>query len=280
MPLGSAAFVALTGIFFAVVGIGSTYDWVSSLPGFTHIRHSGYFLMPAIALSTGMIAVSTGKRRNLHVLLLAINFGFAIWTGSRGPIMIFIVMIALALILFAIMRNIRTVGTIALALGAGTLLSQLVPAPNHSAFNALSRFEGNHAQSADKLSSGRTEIWRDTLRGIAQQPVIGHGGSQFRIQVAAAKKTYNHPHDSILQFAYEWGLVGAAALLALLGLLGQKLLKLAVSNPERHLPLFLATISISMFSLIDGLFYYNLPIMLFLTCAFLMITHAEANAGK
>lgn len=277
MPLGSAAFVLLMVIFMMMVGIGSDYDWVSSLPGFTHIRHSGYFLMPAIALSAGMIASYGGTRRHLHLVLLAINFGFAIWIGSRGPLMAFFGVLAAAVLLFAMMRNARTIGTITLALAGGTLLSQAIPAPNHSSFNAVARFEGSNSQSADKLSSGRTEIWRDTWRGVLEHPVLGHGGNQFRLQVPAAKKTYNHPHNSGLQFAYEWGLIGAGAMLSLLALLGSSLVRRTFAYPQQNLALFLAASSIALFSLIDGVFYYNLPIMLFLTCAFGLLSQAKPD---
>lgn len=275
MPIGSAAFVFLMVIFMVMVGIRSDYDWVSSLPGFTHIRHSGYFLMPAIALSTGMIASHDGKRRHLHLVLLAINFGFAIWIGSRGPLMAYFGVLAAAVLLFAMMRNARTIGTIMLALAGGALLSQAIPTPDHSSFNAVARFEGSNSQSAEKLSSGRTEIWRDTLRGVLEHPVLGHGGNQFRLQVPAAKETYNHPHNSVLQFAYEWGLIGAAAMLCLLALLSGRLVRLTFAYPRRNLAMFLAASSMALFSLIDGVFYYNLPIMLFLTCAFGILSQAE-----
>lgn len=277
MPIGSAAFVFLMVIFMMMVGISSDYDWVSSLPGFTHIRHSGYFLMPAIALSTGMIATHEGKRRHLHLVLLAINFGFAIWIGSRGPLMAYFGVLAAAVLFFAMMRNARTIGTITLALAGGALMSQAIPTPDHSSFNAVARFEGNNSQSADKLSSGRTEIWRDTWRGVLEHPVLGHGGNQFRLQVPAAKETYNHPHNSVLQLAYEWGLIGAAAMLGLLALLGGKLVRLTFAYPRRNLALFLAASSMTLFSLIDGVFYYNLPIMLFLTCAFGILSQAEPD---
>lgn len=280
MPLGSAIFALTIGGFIAFVGITTDYDWVSSLPGFPHIRHSGYFLMPAMALSAGAIALSTGNRRLLHMVLLAINFGFAIWIGSRGPLMIFAGMLALAFAVFAVMRNPRAIAAIALALGIGAVLSQVVPTPGHSSFNVVSRVSGSDTQSVDKLSSGRTEIWRDTLQAIVDQPLVGHGGNQFRLQIPAAKETYNHPHNSVLQFAYEWGSIGACAMLILLAMLGVRLLRATFANPAENLALFLGALSMAMFSLIDGLFYYNLPIILFLTCAFGILKQRDVSPAR
>jgi O-antigen ligase len=280
MPTGSVVFVALILGFVAIVGFESKYDWVSSLPGFTHIRHSGYFLMPAMALSTGMIAISAGRLRVVHMALLAINFGFAIWIGSRGPLIIYFILLVSAVVLFAAMRNMRALGAILLSLAAGALLSQALPAPAHSSFNAISRIEGGKSQSVDKLSSGRTDIWRGTIGGIVDRPLIGHGGNQFRLLVPAARETYNHPHNSVLQFTYEWGVIGGGALLCLLVMLAWQLLKRTIARPSQHLPLFLAAASMAMFSLIDGVFYYNLPIMLFLTCAFGILVQREPASAQ
>lgn len=280
MPLGSALFALAIGGFVAFLGVTADYDWVSSLPGFPHIRHSGYFLMPAMALSAGAIALSAGNRKLLHIMLLAINFGFAIWIGSRGPVIIFAGMLALAFAAFAVMRNPRAVAAIALALGIGAMLSQAIPTPSHSSFNAVARVSGSDTQSVDKLSSGRTEIWRDTLQAISDQPLVGHGGNQFRLQIPAAKETYNHPHNSVLQFGYEWGLIGAGVMLILLAMLGVRLLRSTFADPAKNLALFLGALSMAMFSLIDGLFYYNLPIILFLTCAFGILTQREVSPAR
>lgn len=280
MPLGSAAFALAIGGFVAFVGVTAEYDWVSSLPGFPHIRHSGYFLMPAMALSVGAITLSKGNRKLLHMALLAVNFGFAIWIGSRGPLMIFAGTVVFALIAFAAIRQARAIGAIALALGIGAVLSQVIPTPGHSSFNAVARVSGSETQSVDKLSSGRTEIWRDTLQAISNQPLAGRGGNQFRLQIPAAKETYNHPHNSVLQFAYEWGPIGAGAMLILLAMLGVRLLRATFANPAENLALFLGALSMAMFSLIDGLFYYNLPIILFLTCAFGILTQREVSPAR
>jgi O-antigen ligase len=267
IPLGATAYVLTIAIFMTVVGISADFDWVSSQPGFPHIRHSGYFLMTAMALSTAMIATRSGRQRVLHTVLLAVSFGFAIWIGSRGPLIAYFAMLAGSMILFRPMRNARTLGHIALAVVAATVLSQAFPTPDHSAFNVISRFLGLKLGTVEELSSSRTEFWRQTWHAIVANPIIGHGGNQFRLQVPIAGANYNHPHDSIFQFAYDWGVIGAASLLALLGQNIIKMCRIAVKDSNRLLGSFLVVISMAGFSLIDGVFYYNLPIMLFLTCA-------------
>lgn len=273
ISMGSAAFGVLMVFFVALVGIDADYDWVSALPGFPNIRHSGYFLMPAMALSIGMIAVGDRKAKTVHVLLLAFNLAFVSWIGSRGPLLILATTIALSICLFSPIRKRSVLWLILLAIVSGCMLSQAVPAPKHPAFNAIMRIEQDNSQNVDELSSGRTEIWRGTVTAISERPLFGHGGNQFRLLVPAAQQTYNHPHNSILQFVFDWGVVGAAAMLVMLTILGWKSLRIAIKMPENWMPTCLAAISMALFSLIDGVFYYNLPIVLFLSFAFAPLIH-------
>ena len=268
LPVGSAAFGLLIIGFVSLVGIGSDYNWIFSLPGFTHIRHPGYFLMPAIALCTWMIFNSSGRTKLYYTFLLTINFGFTIWIGSRGPLIVYAGMLLPTVLLFAhVYRGAKFVSatSVTAALLGGILMSQTIPVPNYNNFNALARFLNADA-SVDSFSSGRTELWCDTLKAISRQPFLGHGGNQFRHQIPAARNSSNHPHNSILQFTYEWGLIGALAMFALIALGVAAMLRATMRDPERNLGLFFAGSSILLFSLIDGLLYYNLPIMLFLVC--------------
>lgn len=266
---GTAAFAVLVTSFVVIVGVGTYYDWVLSLPGFPHIRHPGYILMPAIALSTWMIFRTSGTLRNLHAVFLAINFGFAIWIGSRGPLMVYALLLLPALlILMRVFTKNRIASGVSggVALCVGIFLSQSIPAPDNGAFNALARFMGSQNRSMESFSTGRTEFWHQTLTAIRQQPWIGHGGNQFREQIAIAQNTFNHPHNSVLQFAYEWGPMGALSIIALLGILAFRSANATIAHPEENLGMFFAAASMALFSLIDGVFYYNLPIMLFLIC--------------
>lgn len=271
LPVGTAVFAVMIISFVLINGVDADYDWVSSLPGFPHIRHPGYFLMPAMAVSTWMIFKSTGRSRYLQAGLLALNFGFTVWIGSRGPSIVYALLLVPALLIFAKIfagNKIASLALATLAFFAGVLLSQSIPAPNNGMFNALSRFEGKQNTSVESFSSGRTNIWQQTITAVRYQPWIGHGGDQFRKQMPIAQNTYNHPHNSVLQFAYEWGIIGAFSLIALLAILAVRSLKATVKDPEAKLGMFFAASSMAFFSLIDGVFYYNLPIMLFLVFAF------------
>ena len=280
LPIGISAFAVVIIGFVMIVGVSSDYDWISSLPGFPHIRHPGYFLMPAIALSTLMVFKSTGRYRYLHACLLAVNFGFAIWIGSRGPLFVYALLLIPALFVFATVfagNKTRAIGSVVLALLGGVLLSQAIPCPDNGAFNALSRFMGTQNTSVDAFSSGRTELWRETAAAIGEQPWIGHGGDQFRKQISAAKNTSKHPHDSILQFAYEWGVIGAVSFIALLAILFMRSFKATFADPEANLGMFFAASEMVLFSLIDGVFYYNLPIMLFIACMFGTLSQEKSH---
>lgn len=281
MAVGSAAFAALIVLFVLWVGLETDFNWISALPGFPNIRHPGYFLVPAMALSAGMIATGSRKTSLIHGVLLAVNMGFAGWSGSRGALVVFPVAVAVAMCLFVQMRRPKIVAAILLATASGCILSQVVPTPDHPAFNAIVRIDQDNSKNMNELSSGRTEIWQGAVRAISEHPLIGHGGNQFRLLVPAALKTYNHPHNSVLQFSFDWGLVGALALMTLLAILGWKLITVSRRSPERWLPFCLAAFSMAIFSLIDGGFYYNLPIMLFLTLALVpIVSHEDGGRSR
>lgn len=281
MPAGSAFCWAIIILFVVVVGMESQHDWISALPGFTHIRHMGYFLMPALALSVGGIAVAQDHRlRNIHIALFSLNLGFVIWIGSRGPLFALLVTLPLAIVLFREIRRRETLLALLLAIVGGCLLSQLIPTPNHRAFNAIMRIEDGKSDDFDRLSSGRTELWGDALTMIPERPLFGHGGNQFRLLAPAARKNSNHPHNSVIQFIFDWGLIGAGAFMCLLTMLCLRIVSVARSNPECCLPFSLAAISIVVFSIIDGLFYYNLPIILFLTSALYVLIKGTRNEER
>ena len=278
IPLGAACFGFLIVMFVALVGMDSKFDWISALPGFPNIRHMGYFLMPALMLSVGGIATGDSKARNIQTVLLVFNLAFVIWIGSRGPLFGYLATLMIAMLLFGEMRQHHTFKRLLLATLGGCVLSQMVPTPKDPTFNAIMRIDDSKSNDFDQLSSGRTEIWRGTLSAISERPIFGHGGNQFRLLVPAARKNFNQPHNSLLQFIFDWGVIGAGALIALLIILGLRVIAITKEQPL-WLPSCLAATSMAIFSLIDGVFYYNLPIILFLTFSLgpLMIATMRAN---
>ncbi len=53
--------------------------------------------------------------------------------------------------------------------------------------------------------NGRLHLWRVTIDSIAQNPIFGIGPIMF----GSSSGLFGHPHNSILWFAVEWGIIGA-----------------------------------------------------------------------
>lgn len=198
------------------IGLSRDYPFASDIPGFSHIRHSGYIFAPAIALCLGRLATTPQKPR-VSMLLLALNVALCLWFGSRGPFFGLIIGLVVASITFADFRHRTFYLRSAFATIIGAVLSVVVPSPDDSAFNTLGRFLKGWADSRE-FTSGRTELWRDAVRLIADRPLFGYGGEQFQYVSPVASHVLRHPHDFLLQVLFDWGMVGGGAFLALLAL--------------------------------------------------------------
>ncbi len=68
---------------------------------------------------------------------------------------------------------------------------------------------------------GRLDVWKDTLALVRMHPVLGWGPGTFpdaftRVQSVFLNQTVDHAHNDYLEFAAEWGIVGAALLFGLI----------------------------------------------------------------
>src|SRR5690606_3005959 len=126
------------------IGLDSGYPFITELPGFSHLRHTGYFFAPVMALSIAQIAVDR-RPLWLPVLALMLNTGLCLWFGSRGPIFGLVCGLAVAFVLFADFRKPVTIARIGGAMTAGAVVSVAVPSPEAAGFNAVMRFFNSSA---------------------------------------------------------------------------------------------------------------------------------------
>lgn len=259
------------------IGLSSDYPFGTELPGFAHIRHTGYFFAPAMALCLGGLAMAPLAPRNL-MLLLTLNIALCLWFGSRGPFFALFVGLVAGALLFHEFRRWRFWAFAVGALCAGTLLSVIVPSPKSPAFNAVRRLLSGSADPSE-FSSGRTDFWIDTAKLIVERPLFGYGGGQFQSVSSLAAHTYRHPHNFIPQVLFDWGLVGGGAFLGLL------LLTAAIAMKARHegnsaskIGLFGAACMIA-FAGLDGILFY--PFTIAITALLIAVaTLAQAPADQ
>lgn len=270
----AAGMLTMTQVFR--IGLSSDYPFVTDLPGFAHIRHTGYIFAPAIAVCLGYLAVGS-RAAGGTMILLGLNTALCLWFGSRGPFLGLMIGLAITALMLSEFRHPVFLARCAASLATGACLSVLVPSPDNQGFNALKRFFGS-STDMQEFSSGRTAFWKETVHLILDRPWFGHGGEQFRFISKLADHTYRHPHDFVLQFLFDWGLVGGGAALILLACMVAAALKgHRQGTPASKIGL-LGVISMLGFALIDGILFY--PFTIAVTIVFLTMAMTPTVAGR
>lgn len=261
LPLASATAGLVVMVFVYFTGLDSGFNWVEDLPGFGHIRHTGYIFAPAIALSLGHIAARPTQSKRVHMGLIAINTALMLWLGSRGPVFGLLLGLAICFPVFGELRSLAFVKRATTSIGLGALASVLLPIPQKTAFGALQRF-WNGSADPTAFSSGRTEFWFEALALISERPFFGYGVQQFQFASETARGFSKHPHQSILQFIFDWGVIGGGLFLCLMMLCTYYAFFRSRCPADVKLVSALVTATLFSFSLIDGIYFYSYTIAL------------------
>lgn len=258
-------------------GLDGDMEWVSYLPGFANLRHTGYVLAPAIAIGLASMASNPRTFAKSHMLLLTLNSALVLWLGSRGAIFGLMVAFLICFACFSEMRSMRFLRKASFAGTIGALLSILAPLPKDSAFGALQRFWIGSSNSSE-FSSGRLGFWAETWELIVARPMIGHGSFQFQFISANAAGIYKHPHNSLLQFLFDWGMIGGLSFLVLMGFAIYAAFFTSQCPRTVKLVSMMGFATIFAYSLIDGLFFYAYPIAI--SIVFLTLPVAASFSWK
>ncbi len=238
----------------------SEKDWVERIPGVTNIRWAGFFWV-AIFASGLIFAKNSGVKRFTPALIFgAFGLTMLMWTGTRGGLLAVAFGMFISFILVKQYRKFL----LAYFLGAtiiSLLLSALLPIPNPQ--YGLQRIETKIASSEniEKVGSGRTILWRETLNIIAQEPIAGHGIDQFQFMGPSRTIGFKGPHSFPLQILFSIGLLGTIILLygATKFLIHYKL---NIEKPYQLPALFFAS-SGFIYMIYDNFLYYPFPVTLF-----------------
>lgn len=255
------------------------FDWAAFGGGVSNVRQLGFYGLGLAGLAAGALAArSNPKISDWPVPFLLIGFFLCDWSGGRAT---FCASIAILICVCLFANRTNRVGFLRLALPLFFLAIPLsvLAAPDDlfGAQTILSRLFGYGVPAdANGYSSNRVDIWIETWQGILKQPWLGHGDGQFRHLVEEGDHNYNHPHNSPLQFVYNWGIVGAAALATMLWRPVLNMPKAAREESAIALPAIGALAGLGAASLLDGAFYYPLPVMVSLIS--LMMLHSTLNA--
>jgi len=148
------------------------------------------------------------------------------------------------------------------------------------AFNQLISIISSTDEMASLLRhrlSGRYEIWEYAINKIMERPFFGYGPNGFAIiafnDVDYVKGVpYAQPHNFIVQFLFEYGIVGTLLFLSLIGMLALHCKKKLFKTRNNNLMFSgLPIIGLTAVGMVDGSFYHPV-IVFYLILAFAIIT--------
>lgn len=241
-------------------------DWLVFVPGVTNVRSLGFFAMSAFFAAIAIMATKSTSSRGWSTFALGSFIAVAalvmiFWTGSRGGLVAILAGTAF-LFVFAGPVRVRLARFCVLVFPVAIIVSLPLPVvnPNYGIEHMISR--STTANAGQDVSSGRREMWQQTVKKIQERPVAGWGVEQFAVSGPAITLGYKQPHNMFLQLLFSTGLVGAIAfLLIVIPFLPKVSLNLA--TPDR-LSAWGYIAGAATFGLYDAAFYYTYPVMIFL----------------
>ena len=260
--IGLIVLVILLIVYIISIPDQKSFDWRYFGFAVTNIRQIGYFTTVGAMASIG---IALTQRRATPVAAASaaasIFLAVAFWSGSRSSPLASWVAVLLSLVWFNWLRNGRSIAIIAGGSGGGLLLSRLHSVPDKHF--GLERITSSvETSTLETLSSGRLEIWNAAWKAILERPFFGHGQGQFGIVSEARALSIHQPHNSALQFAFDWGLIGAGCFAALFGYLFWYCLRITRVDPPGLLPAALVCTALLALSAFDGALFFPYPIMM------------------
>lgn len=98
-----------------------------------------------------------------------------------------------------------------------------------------------------------------TIEKIRAHPLIGFGESQFVNVIDFPGISLNHAHNFILQFLFQWGLVGTLAILTLATLIIWRAFQSRESQIDVLVPAVTLMSAMTVMASLDGNFFYPQP---------------------
>jgi O-antigen ligase len=163
-------------------------------------------------------------------VLIPASFVVALASGSRGPVLVFLFLAVAAAVRWVFgarsMDRRVTRGVVGVALASiliGSVTAASIPAESLERFGGFGRFVESGLAGELNTSTGDTSAGaRVTLFGVAvalfaDHPVLGVGTAGYAAlspRYLSPDETFEYPHNAVLQFAAEYGIIGAAIYIA------------------------------------------------------------------
>lgn len=262
MMTGVFLYVAYILLIIAMIPDYAAFYWLGGLPSATNVRHIGNYvaILSIAAIGLFLFAKNPNQWRILAVIFVVT--AFLAWTGSRAAFVGLIV--ALPTAIYVVRRHVSAtrIGILAATLSFAVLVTIPLPVPNPS-YGVIRMIVASDVRQSSDISSSRTIVWQRTIAEIAKAPIIGHGAGRF-LGNMDAKYRYDldNPHNFILQFGYDWGILGLAVALLLLILGSVRLFKLPIISPLATFCAVSGLMLMLSIGMLEGMFYHPLKMLL------------------
>jgi len=274
---GAALYALVVYVIALIYGDHPDFNHERFGAGVSHVRQLGFYGLAAVGLSAGLVMTSREARERMAWLaVLTIGFALIMWSGGRGA---FAAAIGAVILLVAIAprgERARNAARFSAAFAVAIPLSLIYVPHYHWGLLRILDFLNPLDKNVDEYASSRLEMWSQAWRGFLEEPWIGHGEGEFRVRESSAQRGFNHPHNSILQFLYQWGLIGTLAIAAMLWNVVRRTLGRLGSVPADALPALGAIIGLCAMSLVEGSLYHPYPI----TIVLLGLASLAASLGQ
>lgn len=278
-------------------GIPDEYVWFHHTPFGHHIRDTSNIAeIAAVAATVFLLYLVELRSRSavITTLLLVSSWTFVAWSGGRAGITAIIItaigIVALARIYSHVpWRNILLAGLLVL------LSFTLSAALSTFSWNGLQRttatiektteqIESVESQEAltevgNRFSSGRVHIWITSIESLKESPWFGLGPNGYLLVPDQLKA--DNPHNLVIQFYVEWGIIGGSLLLILLCYL---LHYVVMRTPETFrtrdisgIACIAAITTLTLNGLLTGTYFMLQPLFLLVTAfaGFPLLKHKE-----
>jgi O-antigen ligase len=197
-----------------------------------------------------------GRRRMLLIFLVPLFLAGLMASAARGPMVALSIAVLIGVAVWMKEGRMKIVTAAALlfflTIGVGGAYLVLRQTDRGKYTAKASELETMFAGGTTTGSAGkRVDFYRATLNAIPNQPLLGTGiGSWSKFYYGSDQR--NYPHDLLLEIAFEEGLIGLAAFLAVLGLAAISIVRMIGDSRSHFLVLGLLVLYCVIVSLFSG----------------------------
>lgn len=278
--LALAGFGAMIAIRFLLPPPGrpvDTIQWQFAIPGFISVRLFGA-VAGAWATVALYLATTRASEPNLRSWVFAactLTVGMVVWSGTRAAVFGIGVAGTIALLRWRASMRPELVAKASGAAILGCILAVvLLPYGDRDFWLFIpSDFQGG----ADTVASGRLTLWLASWKAFCTVPLFGAGPGASAWILPPTIFPHIQPHNLVMEFLLNWGLIAAGAALFLLVKLVASAHRRAGNEPTA-VPFLLAADSLLAMALLDGTFHFAQHLMLW--AAFMGIALGAASNAR